>query len=52
MWGSIAVAVVYAVVPTCCILIGFVIMRRDYSTPDPTRDASAPHRQVAEGGTD
>ena len=40
MWGSIAVAVVYAVVPTCCVLIGFGLIRRDYKPSEhmPTTD--------------
>lgn len=36
MWGSIAVAIVYAVVPICCVLIGFGLIRRDYGTTETT----------------
>lgn len=58
MWGSIAVSVVYAVVPTCCVLIGFSLIRRDYkpadNTPpnDQTRDQTnaLSSRTIEKGG--
>ncbi len=49
MWGSIAVAIVYAVVPICCVLIGFGLIRRDYGTPESTETTSPQDRSSEEG---
>lgn len=49
MWGSIAVAVVYAVVPTCCVLIGFGLIRRDYKVPDRAQTNDLQPRSAEEG---
>ncbi len=43
MWGSIAVSVVYAVVPTCCVLIGFGLIRRDYKPTEHTATNDQPN---------
>lgn len=45
MWGSIAVSVVYAVVPTCCVLIGFGLIRRDYKPSEHAPTNSQPSDQ-------
>lgn len=50
MWGSIAVAIVYAVVPICCVLIGFGLIRRDYGTDRPTDTNNLQARSSDEGG--
>ena len=53
MWGSIAVAVVYAVVPTCCVLIRFGLIRRDYKpsehTPTTDQTNETLSRSIEEG---
>lgn len=50
MWGSIAVSIVYAVVPICCVLIGFALIRRDYGTPGTTETDSQQAQPTDERG--